>query len=84
MITLLTEGQVEVFVLLIIALVLSLSFHEFGHAAVAKLQGDDTAEREGRLTLNPLAHIDPFGLLMRGCMAQVKKKFGGMGCSIPF
>ncbi|MCG8438210.1 MAG: hypothetical protein MI751_09010 [Pseudomonadales bacterium] len=27
---------------------------------------------------------DPFGLLMRGCMAQVKKKFGGMGCSIPF
>ncbi len=64
MITLLSQGQYEVFVLLIVALVLSLSFHEFGHAAVAKLQGDDTAERAGRLTLNPIAHIDPMGLLM--------------------
>ncbi len=64
MITLLTEGRYEVFILLIIALVLSLSFHEFGHALVAKLQGDDTAQRAGRLTLNPVAHIDPMGLLM--------------------
>ena len=41
-----------------------MSFHEFGHAIVAKWHGDDTAERAGRLTINPLAHIDPLGLLM--------------------
>jgi len=46
------------------AIVISLSFHEYGHAWVAKRFGDDTAERAGRLTLNPLAHIDPMGLLM--------------------
>ncbi len=50
--------------LLVIAIVLSLSFHEFGHAYVAKLQGDRTAEAAGRLTLNPWAHVDVFGLLM--------------------
>ncbi len=52
------------FLLILIALVISLSFHEFGHAYVAKRFGDDTAERAGRLTLNPIAHIDPMGLLM--------------------
>ncbi len=64
MIYLLYQGHYEIFVLLIIAIVMSLSFHEFGHAYVAKLQGDTTAQRAGRMTLNPMAHIDPFGLLM--------------------
>ena len=64
MIALIFQGQVLLFALLLIALVLSLSCHEFGHAYVAKLSGDNTAERAGRLTLNPLAHIDPMGLLM--------------------
>ena len=61
---LLHQGKWEVFVVIIAALVISLSFHEFGHAWVAKRFGDDTAERAGRLTINPLAHIDPMGLLM--------------------
>lgn len=64
MISLITQGQYAIFVLLLFALVLSLSIHEYGHAIVAKWQGDDTAQRAGRLTLNPLAHIDPMGLLM--------------------
>ncbi len=64
MIALLFQGHVELFLLLVIALVISLSFHEFGHAWVARLFGDDTAERAGRLTLNPLVHIDPLGLIM--------------------
>ena len=64
MIFLLTQGQYALFALIIAAIVLSLSFHEFGHAASAKMLGDDTAERAGRLTLNPVAHIDPIGLLM--------------------
>ena len=64
MIHMLWEGQAALFFLIVIALVISLSFHEFGHAFTAKLFGDDTAERMGRLTLNPLAHIDPMGLWM--------------------
>lgn len=52
------------FVLWIAAILLGLSVHEFSHAAVAKLLGDDTAERHGRLTLNPLAHVDLLGLFM--------------------
>ncbi|HEY2664497.1 MAG TPA: site-2 protease family protein, partial [Candidatus Binataceae bacterium] len=35
--------------------------HEVMHGVVAKALGDDTAERAGRLTLNPISHIDPFG-----------------------
>lgn len=41
-----------------------MSFHEFAHALVANKMGDDTAERMGRLTLNPVSHVDPIGLLM--------------------
>ncbi len=44
-----------------IALVFALSWHEAAHALVAKWLGDDTAETMGRLTLNPLAHLDPIG-----------------------
>jgi len=64
MISLLMQGQIDLFIMLLIAIVLSLSFHEFGHAWTAKKFGDNTAERMGRLTLNPVAHIDPMGLLM--------------------
>lgn len=64
MISLLQQQQYALFILIIIALVISLTFHEFGHAASAKYFGDDTAERMGRLNINPLAHIDPMGLLM--------------------
>ncbi len=64
MITLLIEQQYTLFVFIITALVISLTFHEYGHAIVAKWFGDSTAQRAGRLTLNPISHIDPFGLLM--------------------
>ena len=45
-------------------ILLALTFHEFAHAFVANLYGDDTAKRSGRLTLNPLAHLDPLGTIM--------------------
>ena len=64
MIQLLWRGEYLIFVLLILALVLSLTIHELGHAMVAKWFGDDTAQRAGRITLNPIAHIDPIGLMM--------------------
>jgi Zn-dependent protease len=50
-------------IITLIAFLLSITFHEFCHALCALLLGDDTAKRLGRLTLNPLAHIDPLGLL---------------------
>jgi Zn-dependent protease len=42
----------------------SLAFHEFGHAYIAYKNGDSTAKLNGRMTLNPLNHIDPFGFVM--------------------
>ncbi len=45
------------------ALVISITFHEFCHVLAARLQGDQTGERMGRLTLNPLAHLDLWGTL---------------------
>ena len=43
---------------------LCITFHELSHGFVAYKLGDDTAKRAGRLTLNPIRHIDPMGLLM--------------------
>lgn len=51
-------------VLQYVALLLALCVHEFTHAAVALWLGDTTAQEEGRLTLNPLAHVDPIGTVL--------------------
>jgi len=51
-----------IFVVWAFAFLLALSFHEFSHALVGNLLGGQTAKRMGRLTLNPVAHIDPLGL----------------------
>ncbi len=48
----------------IVALVVVLTFHEASHAWTANRLGDPTAKREGRLTLNPLAHLDVLGTLL--------------------
>lgn len=54
----------EVLVLLIPVLLFALVFHEFSHGWVAYKLGDPTAKNQGRLTLNPIAHLDPFGSMM--------------------
>jgi len=64
MIQLLIQQQYVLFILIAFALIFSLTCHEYGHGKVASLIGDDTAKRAGRLTLNPIPHIDPVGLLM--------------------
>lgn len=46
------------------ALIIAITAHEFSHGLAAYFLGDDTAELAGRLTLNPLAHLDPIGSLM--------------------
>ena len=50
--------------LVIVIVMLSVSLHEFSHAWVAVKLGDPTPKLSGRLTLNPLAHIDPFGTIL--------------------
>ncbi len=52
------------FVLLAFSLLYSVILHELAHGLVASWYGDDTARFAGRLTLNPLAHLDPVGTLM--------------------
>ena len=47
-----------------LGLVMLLTFHEFGHAWVAMKCGDNTARDQGRVSLNPLAHIDPIGTVL--------------------
>ncbi|MCQ2516277.1 MAG: site-2 protease family protein [Saccharofermentans sp.] len=60
------RSATEVIYLLVVVLIsmtLAFSFHEFMHAVAATWCGDNTARNRGRLTLNPLAHIDPIGTL---------------------
>ncbi len=48
----------------IIPLLIAITFHEASHGFVARLFGDDTAWRAGRVTFNPIKHIDPFGTVL--------------------
>ncbi|HEY6959587.1 MAG TPA: site-2 protease family protein [Candidatus Limnocylindria bacterium] len=52
------------FVAFAIAIILGITVHEFMHAYAAHRLGDDTARLLGRLSLNPMAHLDPFGTLL--------------------
>lgn len=51
-------------IILIPVIIFALSFHEYAHAWAAFRLGDPTASQMGRLTLNPLAHLDPFGAIV--------------------
>lgn len=50
--------------LIIPAVLIAITFHEFAHAFAAYKLGDNTAKQQGRMNLNPLSHIDPIGLIM--------------------
>ncbi|WP_253907721.1 site-2 protease family protein [Bacillus sp. WMMC1349] len=54
----------EVIPYVLMTLIAALTVHELAHAYVAYKFGDETAKRQGRLTLNPLKHLDPFGTLL--------------------
>ncbi|HWO24008.1 MAG TPA: site-2 protease family protein [Kofleriaceae bacterium] len=62
-------------------LIVSVALHEFGHAVMAYKLGDDTPRRQGRVTLNPLAHADPIGTfllpLVGGIYAATSGVMGG-------
>jgi Zn-dependent protease len=61
---LLSNPRPETVIAVALILLVSLPFHEFSHALAAYRLGDSTAKYMGRLTLNPLAHLDPFGALL--------------------
>ncbi|MEH2513362.1 Zn-dependent protease [Nitrobacteraceae bacterium AZCC 1564] len=48
----------------LLPLLIAITFHEAAHGFVARLLGDDTATKQGRVTLNPIRHIDPFGTIV--------------------
>jgi Zn-dependent protease len=70
-------------VMVLIPMILSLTVHEFAHAFLAKRLGDNTAEKEGRLNLNPLNHADPFGTLLLPLLILLANGATGGG-RIPF
>lgn len=55
--------KISVLILWMVPFIFSLSFHEFAHAWVAKMFGDNTAEMMGRVSMNPMAHVDPIGTI---------------------
>lgn len=58
------SGNPLTFIFSLVALVVAITIHEFAHAYAADRLGDPTPRLQGRLTLNPLAHLDPIGTLM--------------------
>jgi Zn-dependent protease len=69
-------------ILLFAAVVPSIILHELSHGVVANSFGDDTAKRAGRLTLNPIAHIDLFGTLLLPAMLALSG-LGAFGYAKP-
>jgi Zn-dependent protease len=71
--------------MVMIPMLLSLTVHEFAHAWMARRLGDSTAERQGRLTLNPLVHADPLGsVLMPFGILLLNGLWGHGGTQLPF
>src|SRR5713226_5150099 len=60
----------------VLPLVIAITFHEAAHGYIAHLLGDDTAWRQGRVSLNPLKHIDPIGtILLPGFLLLLRAPF---------
>ena len=72
--------QIRYVVTYVLALIASVAVHEWGHAYVATRLGDDLPRREGRVTLNPLAHADPIGTVLLPIISAVySANVGGGG-----
>jgi len=75
----LTAADIRHVLMALFVLVISVAIHEFGHAFVAYKLGDDTPKRQGRVTLNPLAHADPIGTLLLPLFGNLHAAAGGAG-----
>jgi Zn-dependent protease len=69
--------------LMYLGLLVLLTFHEFGHAWTAQLCGDDTARLQGRVSLNPLVHIDPIGTVLLPLIGLFTGFFIGWAKPVP-
>lgn len=65
------ENLIQTLAISFLPVVLAITLHEAAHGYVARALGDDTAEREGRITLNPLRHIDPWGTVLLPLLLHV-------------
>lgn len=73
------------FIMALVIVLVSLILHELGHGYVAYLLGDDTAKMNGRLTLNPIKHIDPFlTIILPLSMALIGAPIIGGAKPVPF
>lgn len=71
-------------IILIPSLIIAIVFHEVAHGLTAKMLGDPTADRLGRLSLNPLKHVDPVGtLLVPGFLALMSAPVFGWAKPVP-
>ena len=75
----LTPDQIRWIFIDLFVLLVSIALHEFGHAIMATKLGDDTPRRQGRVTLNPLAHADPIGTFLLPLVGGVYNAAGGHG-----
>lgn len=66
-------------IFLVIVLIFSVIIHEVAHGAVANYLGDPTAKHAGRLTLNPIKHIDPIGSIALPLLLIIMARFTGAG-----
>lgn len=57
-------SQPDLLIFFVIAIIIAITIHEFSHAWMATILGDPTSKFSGRLTLNPMAHLDPLGTIM--------------------
>lgn len=57
-------GEIATIAIIAIPIIIAITFHEAAHGFVAKLFGDDTAARLGRVTFNPIKHVDLFGTIL--------------------
>lgn len=60
----LTDLNTSTLIIIFVALVISITLHEAMHAFTGYWLGDDTAQKEGRISLNPLSHVDPFATIL--------------------
>lgn len=74
-----TPQQIQLIVISLFTLLVSIALHEFGHAYMAHRLGDDTPSRQGRVTLNPIAHADPIGTLLLPLLGSLHGAMGGGG-----
>lgn len=75
----LTPDKIRWILIYVFVLLISVALHEFGHAFMADKLGDDTPRRQGRVTLNPLAHADPVGTLLLPLIGSIYGATTGHG-----